>query len=224
MSEKKIRLAVFDVDGVLLDSMGIWQEVGDRLLEKYDIHLPEEERKKINTFTVERVAAYLNERYHLRDADEEIVREICGEVEEAYYHSIPAKPCLEETLRWLSVHGVKMCILTASEKYYVEAACRRLGLLRYFDYLYTCTELGLSKYDTALFEQVCREMGVLPQEAVMFEDSLHALTTAAKAGMCTVGVEDAPWNSENLPALREKADWFINDYRQIPECLQNAVD
>ena len=97
----KLKLAIFDVDGVLLDSMGVWRKVGDDLLERNNIVFSEETRKWIDTLTVEEVAAYLNEHYHLRDTDEEIVQEICGAVEEAYFHTIPAKPYLEEMLQWL---------------------------------------------------------------------------------------------------------------------------
>ena len=220
----KIKLAVFDVDGVLLDSMGIWKQVGDETLERNGIVLDPETRKWIDTLTVGEVAAYLNERYHLCDTDEEIEREICGAVEAAYDTSIPTKPHVPELLRWLREHGVRMCILTASEAYYVKSACERLDILRYFDRLYTCSEIGWSKYETECFAHVLQEMDVSPQEAVMFEDSIHALTTAQEAGMRTVGVEDLPWNEEKIPQLQEKADWYVNDYRRIPEHFANLVD
>ena len=220
----RIKLAVFDVDGVLLDSMGVWQETGDRMLERNGIELSEETRKIINTYTVKKAAKYLNAHYHLRETDEEIEREICSEVEQEYNLSIPAKPYVRELMEWLIAKNVKICILTASEKYYVEAALKRLELLNFFDKLYTCTEIGLSKYDTECFRHVIREMGVQPQKAVMFEDSIHALITASEAGMYTVGVEDLPWNEEKISELREKADWYVNDYRLIPELFKNLVD
>ena len=221
---KKLKLAVFDVDGVLLDSMGAWRKVGDELLERNGIVFPPETRKWIDTLTVSEVAAYLNEHYHLRDTDEEIAQEICSGVEKAYFHAIPTKPYLAELLRWLSAHGVRLCILTASEKYCVEEALKRLGVYEYFEKLYTCTEIGWSKYETASFQHVLREMGVDADEAVMFEDSIHALITAQEAGMRTVGVEDLPWNEEKIPQLQEKADWYVNDYRRIPELFQNLVE
>jgi len=221
---KKLKLAVFDVDGVLLDSMGAWRKVGDELLEKNGIVFLPETRKWIDTLTVSEVAAYLNEHYHLRATDEEIAQEIIGRVENAYFHTIPAKPYLAEMLLWLSAHGVKLCVLTASERHCVEAALERLGVYGYFEKLYTCTEIGLSKYETASFQHVLREMGVDADEAVMFEDSIHALITAKEAGMHTVGVEDLPWNEEKIPQLKEKADWYVNDYRRIPEHFANLVD
>ena len=215
-----IKAAIFDVDGTLLDSMYLWEDAGEILLRNHNLEAPEDLRRQLGPLTLRQTAAYFNEHYHLHDTEEEMMEEICKLVEDAYFYQVPEKPYVREALQWFFEHGVALSILTASERYHVEAACRRLGILGYFKKIYTCTELGLSKNEPALFAGVLRDMGVEPGEAVMFEDSLHALKTAAACGMITAAVADT-YNREQTEKLRETADFFISDYREVPKLFED---
>lgn len=215
-----IKAAIFDVDGTLLDSMYLWEDAGEILLRNHNLEAPEDLRRQLGPLTLRQTAAYFNEHYHLHDTEEEMMEEICKLVEDAYFYQVPEKPYVREALQWFSEHRVALSILTASERYHVEAACERLGILKYFKKIYTCTELGLSKKEPALFAGVLRDMGVKPEEAVMFEDSLHALKTAAACGMITAAVADT-YNREQTGKLRETADFFISDYREVPKLFGN---
>lgn len=220
---KKLKAAIFDMDGTLIDSMYVWEEAGDKLLDKYQIEVTDELRKRMIAMTFHQLTDYLNEHYHLQKTVDELTDEICRLVEDEYFYRVSAKAYAEETLRWLSDHEIVICVLTASERYYVEAACRRLRLMPYFDKLYTCSEIGLSKRDPEIFHQVLQELDVKPDEAVVFEDAIHAIKTASASGIYTIAVDDR-FNREHTRELRETADGFIVDYREVPKLLQELVE
>ena len=223
MVHGKLRCAIFDVDGTLTDSMYIWENAGSQLLKNHQIPAPPDLRSQLGPMTLRQTAAYFNQHYGLHETEEETMEEICKQVEDEYFYRVPAKAHVEKVLFWLRQQGIAICILTASERYHVQAACQRLGILKYFEKIFTCTELGMSKHDPNIFGLVCKSMGVKPWETVVFEDALHAVKTASDSGYFTVAVDDR-YNQDKTEALQQTADWFIRDYTEIIEKLKPFVD
>lgn len=222
MTAGRLRAAIFDVDGTLTDSMYIWETAGELLLGNHGISAPPNLRQQLGPLTLRQTASYFNQHYGLHDTEEKTMEEICKLVEDEYFYRAPSKPYVEEALRWLREQGIVICILTASERYHVEAACKRLGIDEYFQKIYTCTELGMSKHNPETFHIVARELGVTPFETVVFEDAIHAVRTASAAGFYTAAVDDQ-YNQNQTQELRETADCFIQDYRQVPQLMREWV-
>lgn len=216
---QRIRAALFDVDGTLTDSMYIWENAGEALLHRHNIATPPGLKKELDALTLRQTAEYFNRRFRLHETAEETMDEICKMVEGEYFYKVPGKPHVEEALRWLEGRGVAIGIVTASERYHVEAACRRLGIWGYFQRLFTCTEMGLTKHTPEIFERAAGELGATPEETVVFEDACHAVKTAAGAGFWTVAVDDT-YNKKYTAELRETADWFLTDYREVEKFLE----
>ena len=63
--DKKISCAIFDVDGTLLDSMGVWINIGDIYLRKKGYEPDPELAEKVKVMTVPLTAAYMKETYHM---------------------------------------------------------------------------------------------------------------------------------------------------------------
>ena len=60
--DKKISCAIFDVDGTLLDSMGVWINIGDIYLRKKGYEPDPELAEKVKVMTVPLTAAYMEGR------------------------------------------------------------------------------------------------------------------------------------------------------------------
>lgn len=198
--------------------MYIWETAGETLLRRHNIEPPPNFRQELGAWTLYQTAVYFNKRFGLHDTTEDTMDEICKMVEEEYFYKVPAKPHIRETLEWLSQQGAAMAIVTASERYHVEAACRRLGIWDYFQKLFTCTETGLTKHSPEIYERAASELGAEPRETVVFEDALHAVKTAANGGFWTVAVDDT-YNRMYTEELKESANWFLTDYRQTKNFL-----
>ena len=107
-----------------------------------------------------------------------------------------------------------MTAATSSPEEHVRRALERNGLLGYLDRIFTVAELGVSKHSPDIFDAAAGSMGTARDETLVFEDSLYALRTAAKAGFHTAGVFDAKGEPDQK-GMRETAEIYITDLRDM---------
>ncbi len=210
-----IRGAVFDVDGVLLDSMQIWNDLGARYLRKQGL-VPEAGLNEILfSMSMEQGAAYLKKAYSLPDTQEEIVQGIGGMLRDFYYHEVLTKPGVMEVLNFLKENQVAMALATSSPGEHVESALKRNGVWDFFaPNLFTTGELGVSKHQPDIYYKAAAALGTTPQETLVFEDSLYALVTAQRAGFLPVGVYDAD-GERNQEEMKKAARLYIKDFYEF---------
>lgn len=211
-----MRGAIFDVDGTLLDSMGIWKDAGKRYL----ADLGKEAEKDLNDIlfpmTMEESASYLKKRYGLAQDEEEIARGIHSEVEDFYRNEAQLKAGAAELLAMLDERGIAMTVATSNERMHVEAAFERLDITGYFKEILTCSEVGRPKSDPLIFERAAEIMGTERHETFVFEDGLYAIVTAKNAGFRTVGVFDDS-SMKDRKRIEETADICLGTLRDIIE-------
>ena len=87
-----IRGAIFDLDGVLLDSMGIWEDLGARYLRRLHITPEPGLNEVLFPMSMEQGAAYLKAHYPLQQSEAEICGGIAQMLKDYYVQEVPAKP------------------------------------------------------------------------------------------------------------------------------------
>lgn len=230
------KAAIFDIDGTLIDSMPIWEDLDSEFLKTQGIELSEQEKKELNdtmwTMTVDEGVKYLRETFHLTLSEEEISKALADVIEHFYVYEVPAKPGMPELVKALHDAGVPMALATVGEPSYETAALKRLGLLDYFESMHDCNSLGTTKREARIYETAAQALlgaparasdsgpaGQAAQEAesdqafsnsdiLVFEDVLHALTAAKQAGFTTVAVEDAA-SAKDRQRILEVSDFLI---------------
>ena len=80
--------------------------------------------------------------------------------------------------------------------------------------IYTTSEVGESKHSPRIYELAAQSLGCLPEEAIVFADSLYALNTAKAAGFRCVGVYDAQGES-NQQGMEETADVYLHTLKEF---------
>ena len=210
-----IRGAIFDLDGVLLDSMGIWKDLGARYLRSLHIHPEPGLNEIIFAMSMEQGAAYLKEHYPLPQSEAEIGKGIARMLEDYYFYEVPAKPGAEELLGFLAERGIPMAAATSSPREHVTRALDRLGLLPRLQTVFTTGEVGISKHEPVIYHLAAERLGTVPAETLVFEDSLYALKTAGAAGYRTVGVFDAH-GEENQAGLKAAAEVYLTALTEFP--------
>ena len=210
--------AIFDMDGVLLNSNYIWHDLGARYLRSYGLEPEENLRSIMQPMTMADTARYFRTHYQVPRTEEEISREITDSIREEYLLRAPAKEGVDKFLSLLKMNGVTMYVATATDRPLAEAALKRTGLLRHFKGLMTCAEAGASKTQPTIYEKCLTRLGCDKQHCEVFEDSLHAIRTATGAGFRVAAVydEDSAHLEEELRALaefwiRSYDDWFLQD-------------
>ena len=210
-----IRGAIFDLDGVLLDSMGIWKDLGARYLRSLHIQPEPGLNEILFAMSMEQGAAYLKAHYPLSQSEAEIGDGIARMLADYYFYEVPAKPGAAELLGFLAERSIPMAAATSSPREHVIRALDRLGLLSYLRAIFTTGEVGASKHEPMIYHLAAERLGTVPAETLVFEDSLYALKTAKTAGFRTVGVLDAHGETDQA-GLKEAAEVYLTSLTEFP--------
>lgn len=203
--------AIFDADGTLLDSMQVWCELGARYLARHDIKAKKNLSDILYPLSLEESSYYLKETYHLLDDVEMIITEILDMIQFFYLNEVILKPGAADYLRYLRNQNIPMIVATSNEESLLRSVFTRLQINDYFQAILTCSGLNTNKREPMIYLKAIQEIGTLPQETAVFEDSLYGILSAAKAGFITVAVDDAS-NCSKTGKLRNSADHFICDF------------
>ena len=208
-----IQGAIFDMDGTLLDSMYIWDNIASNYLKKHGARPRADLDEKVSRMTLSQAAAYIKETYEIDRTEDEIVSDVNEIVADFYRYKAEPKDGIRELLSFLQKKGVRMCVATVSHPFLATAALKRCGLDSFFVRILTCNEAGHGKDEPFLYRECQKILGTNKEETIVFEDALHALQTAAKDGFATVGIYDAsePCQKE----MQESADLYLTDFRDL---------
>ena len=212
-----LRGAIWDLDGTILDSMSAWDHVGENYLRSQGIEPEPDLDEAIATMSLHQAADYFIEHYGVKQTRDELIKSAVAIVDDFYRYEAQLKPHLKEFLAQLHETGVKMCIATATERSLVEAALARCGVLDYFSEIFTCSSVGAGKDEPAIYREALKFLGTDRTNTMVFEDSLHALTTAKKDGFYTTAVYDS--HEENQEEIQRLANCRIRDYSELEEFI-----
>lgn len=214
-----IKGVIFDIDGVLLDSLGIWDDLGARYLVSIGVEPEEGLNEILFSMSMEQGAAYLNEHYRLQKTDTEILTGISKMIEAFYFDEVLPKSGAKELLEFMKAKGIRMTAATSSPRIHVEKALERNGMLGFLERIFTNTEVGASKHSPEIYEQAATYMGTKPEETLVFEDSLYALKTADDAGFVTVGVYDIKGETDR-EGVKNTGKYYVTELNEFPAVFE----
>ncbi len=213
----EINGAIFDLDGTLLDSMGIWQTLGARYLRAKGLMPEAGLNEKLYPMSMPQAAEYFRSEYGLTLPVEMIVQENNHIVETFYQEEVALKEGADVMLEGFKSRGVRMCIATASERYLVEAALKGLNIGRYFSGIVTCNEIGCGKDSPEVFRRALTLLQTKRSDTIVFEDALHALRTAKADGFFVAAIYD---ESEKTGLVQEEADRYLRSWSEWEELFK----
>lgn len=196
-----IKTAIFDVDGTLLDSNGMWRTLGERYVKSLGKQPAKDLSERLRELTLVSAAALVKREYKLPFSEREIVLQIIGLTENFYRDEVTAKNGAKALLERLCEHGTTLKILTSGKAQLVETALKRLNLFGYFADI----NGNANKSTAADFLKICDN----PRETVVFEDALYAVKSAKSAGLRTCAVFDG--YEPNAAELCKVSDFYEHD-------------
>ena len=205
--------AIFDLDGTLLDTMDMWENIGSQYLKKTGIEARQDLADILRPMGIPQIASYLQSAYNLPLTVEQILNDIRVMTIDIYKEYCLPKAGAAEFVKLLHAHNVKLAIATATERLLLLPAMRRTGLLRWFDCIVTCTEEKTTKDQPAIFRCALQRLGTAKESTWVFEDAPHAAKTAKRDGFPVVGIFDH--NQERqLDQLRSYSDLYFKSFLQ----------
>ncbi len=209
-----MKAAIFDLDGTLLDSMWLWGNLADNYLLSIGIEPPKDLCESLKDLTLKEACFYMKEKFNIKSTIDEINRDIEKLLADYYANRLQLKPYVLETLEEFKNKNIKMAIATATDENLVSMALNRLGVKDYFEFIQTAENVGLSKSKPEFFEIAIDRLGLKPEEIWVFEDSLHCIKSAKKAGLKIVAVKDES-ASLDIEKIKEISDIYIDDFSQL---------
>ncbi len=206
---------IFDMDGTLVDSMGMIMRMDEEIFERLSLPVSEEATRAMKYIPLGESAALLKSMFELPQTESELTRIMYDAMREGYL-TVKVKQGVGEYLRLAAESGVRMCIATATEPEIALEVSERLGIMRYMDFLVSCSDVGAPKARPDVFLECARRLGMSPQELAVFEDGLPGATSAAAAGFKVVGVYDEPSSSpDTQQELRRVSDIYIGSFSEL---------
>jgi len=208
---KNIDAVIFDMDGTLVDSMWVWNEIDKEYLSKHNLDVPPSLNNDIAHLSFNEVAVYFKTAFNLPYDVDEIKQHWNDMAYEAYCNKVKLKPGVKEFLNSLRKSNIKIALATSNNHLLLEACLKANGIYEYFDTITLTNEVKRGKDFPDVYLLTASKLGVSPTNCVVFEDLLPAVQGAKKAGMKVIGVYD-DHSTDQHSAMKSLADDFIVDY------------
>lgn len=206
-------MILFDLDGTLIDSNGIWEEIDAAFLGRRGLRSTEEYAHRMGQ-SIFPVAAQLTKDYFsLAMTPQAIMDEWMDLARDAYCH-VPLKPGAAAFLARCRAEGAPMALVTACVPSLCRAALARHGLEEYFRQLIFAQELGLEKREPLVYHRAAELLGVAPGDCTFYEDAPANCAAAKAAGMRVVGVYD-PFYHKYEQQMRAACDRYIKSFEEL---------
>ena len=207
----RIRGAIFDLDGTLIDSMGVWEQVDVDFLAQHGFDCDPSYTRAVGSMHYEEAATYTIARYGLQMTKQQVLDAWMDMAIHAYGNTIALKPHARALLMACKENQIKLALATASPSTLYEPVLRRHGLLEVFDAIVTTADVTRSKGFPDIYELAAQRIGVLPKQCAVFEDILAGIQGANAAGAITVAVYDHA-SCEDWEEMRRQACYALRDF------------
>lgn len=210
---------IFDLDGTLIDSMGVWLEVDEEYLGKRGIEAPNDLFDDIesgNSFV--EVAEYFKEKFDLPDSLETIMQEWTEMVGWHYENDIPLKKGALDFLEFLQANNIKLGIGTSNSEFLARKVLKANRVEHKFKSITAGCKDIKGKPHPDIFLSVAADLGVKPENCLVIEDVLVGVLAAKNAGMKVFAIRDD--HSKNWwEQITSEADFSAKCFHEI----QNRV-
>ena len=190
----KIKGAIFDMDGTLVDSLSfwdiLWERMGETYLGKKNFRPSEEVDKNVRTMIFTKAMGYVKNVYSIDVSEDELTNFGTSSLADFYRNTVGLKTGARELLDALEAKGIKMCLATATDMQYVRIALEKLDLNKYFVSVMSCADIGKGKDQPDIYLNAVDALGFAREDICVFEDSYVALETARNIGLKTIGIFD----------------------------------
>jgi len=179
----EIVAVVFDMDGVLVDTEHLWDEVREELTGEWGGRYTPEAQEAMMGMSSHEWSRSLHETVGLRESPETINAEVVRRMLARYEIELPVVPGAGEAVRRLADDGYRLAVASSSNRELIDAVLRRLELAALFEATVSSEEVGRGKPAPDVYLEAARRLDVPASRCAAVEDSASGIRAAREAGM-----------------------------------------
>lgn len=207
---------IFDLDGTLADSMGVWGQIDIDYLGAYGLSVPEGLQREVEGMGFTEVAVYFKNRFHLPESIETIKQTWQDMAMEQYSHEVALKPGSRRFVEELKKRGFSLAVASSNHQELIRAVLDHHGILSCFDAIITSCEVQKGKPAPDVYLRAAQLLDTEPSACLVFEDIVAGIQAGKAAGMEVCAVHDA-YSVSQEKEKRASADYYIQSYDQVLE-------
>lgn len=177
---------VFDMDGVLVDTEHLWDEVREELTAEWGGRYTPEAQQAMMGMSSGEWSRYLHEVVGLREPPEAINDEVVRRMLARYETELPVVPGAVETVERLAAAGLRLGLASSSNRELIDAVLRELGLTELLAVAVSSEEVGRGKPAPDVYLEAAHRLETPPERCAAVEDSASGIRAAHAAGMCVL--------------------------------------
>lgn len=209
-----VKAVIFDLDGTLMDSMGIWKDIDIEFLGERNIPFEENLQEKIEGMSFTETAEFFKSYFHLSESIEELKQIWNSMAEHKYRYEIQPKLGAMEFLSDLKEKNIKMGIATSNSPELIAAITKAWHLDDYISVVVTACSVNKGKPAPDVYLEAARQLGVAPCDCLVFEDIVKGIQAGKNAGMKVCAVEDS-YSEFQREEKKKACDYYITTYDDI---------
>jgi HAD superfamily hydrolase (TIGR01509 family) len=182
-----IEAVVFDLDGVLVDSEQVWDDVREELARERGGRWHPRAQADMMGMSSTEWSRYMHDVIGLAEPPEEINAEVVRRMEARYAEELPLVPGAEEAVRRLA-GTFRLALGSSSNRPIIDAVLATSGLGSYFEATVSSEEVARGKPAPDVFLEAARRLGAVPERCAAIEDSENGIRAARAAGMRVVAI------------------------------------
>ena len=182
-----IEAVVFDLDGVLLDSEQVWDEVREALVKERGGRWHEQAQTEMMGMSSIEWSRYMHDELDLPEPPEEISAEVVRRLDEVYCKRLPLIDGAHEAVERLAARW-PLGLASSSNREVIDLVLDLSGLARFFRVTVSSEEVPRGKPAPDVYLEAARSLGVPPERCAAVEDSHNGIRSAKAAGMRVIAI------------------------------------
>jgi HAD superfamily hydrolase (TIGR01509 family) len=182
-----IEAVVFDMDGVIVDSEQVWDDVREQLARERGGRWSERAQADMMGMSSPEWAAYMHDVVGLEESPDEINAEVVRRMLERYRTELPLLDGAVDAVRRLA-GAFRLAVASSSNRPLIDAVLGAAGVADLFEVTVSSEEVARGKPAPDVYLEAARRLGVEPAGAAAIEDSSNGLRAAHAAGLRVIAL------------------------------------
>ena len=194
-----IHAVIFDLDGLLIDSEQVWDDIRREFVAEQGGHWRDSAQRDMMGMSSNEWSRYVREQLAVDMPDEEISREVAGRVDARYREQVPLLPGAREAVERMAQEW-PLGLASSSNRELIDLVLEEAGLATFFRATVSSEEVGRGKPAPDVYLEAARRLGVAPDRCAAIEDSHNGIRSAVAAGMRVIAIPNRlfPPDGESL--------------------------